>query len=196
MNDLMIAILAAGASARMRGADKLLAPVGEMPLLRRVALTALELGCPVIVTLPPDRPLRHAALAGLDLRLLEIADAAEGMAASFRGVARAAGHASGVMTLLGDMPELDAADLQTVRAAWDGTGVVRGASIDGVPGQPVILPRHLFPALAALTGDTGGRSVLAGEDVRLIPLPDQRAVTDLDTPEDWAAWRARTGCRT
>ncbi|PJE36025.1 nucleotidyltransferase family protein, partial [Pseudooceanicola lipolyticus] len=30
-----------------------------------------------------------------------------------------------------------------------------------------------------------------GDRVQLVPLPGQRARADLDTPEDWAAWRAR-----
>ena len=34
-------------------------------------------------------------------------------------------------------------------------------------------------------------ALLARHPVRLHPLPADRAVTDLDTPEAWAAWRAR-----
>jgi CTP:molybdopterin cytidylyltransferase MocA len=41
-----------------------------------------------------------------------------------------------------------------------------------------------------LNGDRGARIVLEGETVRVLPLPGRRAVTDLDTPEDWEAWRA------
>jgi molybdenum cofactor cytidylyltransferase len=46
-----------------------------------------------------------------------------------------------------------------------------------------------------LTGDTGAREVLKrhSDRVHLVPLKGDRALTDLDTPEDWAAWRARGG---
>jgi molybdenum cofactor cytidylyltransferase len=43
----------------------------------------------------------------------------------------------------------------------------------------------------SLHGDQGARAVLAQEDVGLIALPGQNAITDLDTPEAWAAWRSR-----
>mgnify|MGYP006184317219 CR=1 FL=1 len=40
--------------------------------------------------------------------------------------------------------------------------------------------------------DEGARSVLVRHRarLRLVPLPGHHATTDLDTPEDWAAWRA------
>jgi molybdenum cofactor cytidylyltransferase len=46
-----------------------------------------------------------------------------------------------------------------------------------------------------VTGDEGGRSVLAAhrDRVERIALPDDHAVLDLDTPEDWAAFRASGG---
>lgn len=188
--ELVIAILAAGASSRMRGGDKLLEPVGGVPLLRRIVCEAGCLGTPVLVTMAPDRPARRAALAGMDARVIEVAQAREGIAASFRAAVASAGAAEGLMVVLGDMPELDRQDFSRVREAWDRHTVVRGSTEAGQPGQPVIFPRRLFPALAALRGDSGGRDVLRGEDVVLVPLPGQKAVTDLDTPEDWAAWRA------
>lgn len=193
MSGLVVAVMAAGASSRMRGRDKLLETIEGVPLLRRVAVAALTLGAPVFVTLPVQAPARRAALDGLDVRDIAVPRAAEGMAASFRAVVAQAGAADGLMCVLGDMPEIEGADLAAVAADWDGSKVARGASDDGMPGQPVLFPRRLFPALSRVRGDTGGREVLRGEAVRLVPLPGRRAVLDLDTPEAWAAWRARTG---
>jgi molybdenum cofactor cytidylyltransferase len=69
----------------------------------------------------------------------------------------------------------------------------RGASVDGRPGHPAIFPADLWDALAAITGDEGGRSVLQAhkERVRVVPLPGEMALLDLDTPEDWATYRGR-----
>ncbi|TMV59202.1 nucleotidyltransferase family protein, partial [Thioclava sp. BHET1] len=108
-----ILIPAAGAARRMRGADKLLEPVGGTPLLRRQAQLALATGQPVLVTLPVPEGARGAALAGLDLTRLPVPDAAEGMAASLRTriAARPAG-AAGVLILLADMPEIEVEDLR------------------------------------------------------------------------------------
>ena len=190
--NVVILILAAGASSRMRGSDKLLELVDGTPQLARITRFAGETGAKVLVALPPDRPARSAAIAGL-AEALPVPDAATGMAASIRaGVARAGG-AAGLMILPADMPELSTADLAAVLAAFDASPdqICRGASAHGMAGHPVIFPARDFPALAALHGDTGARSVLQAQAARitLIALPDQHALTDLDTPEDWAAWR-------
>lgn len=200
MTDCTILLPAAGASSRMRGADKLVQPVGGQPLLARQARAALATGAPVIVTLPPPdhpfSPARLAAIGGLALARLEVAGAAEGMAASIRtAVAALPAATTGLLILLPDLPELDTEDLQRLLAAHEaapGT-ICRATAEDGTPGHPVLFPARLFPALAGLHGDQGARAALAGERPLPVPLPGRRATRDLDTPEDWAAWRAETG---
>jgi CTP:molybdopterin cytidylyltransferase MocA len=191
-----ILLLAAGASRRMRGADKLLEPVGGEPLLRRQARAAVAAGAPVVVTLPPAAGARRAALEGLEVLHVPVADAAEGMGASIRaGVAALPAGATGVLVLLADLPEITADDLRTMldrhRTAPD--AVLRATAEDGRPGHPVLFPARLFPALGRLTGDAGAREVLGPEAVVPVALAGERAVTDLDTPEAWLAWRARGG---
>jgi molybdenum cofactor cytidylyltransferase len=188
----VLLLLAAGSSSRMRGGDKLLEDVGGEPMLARSTRAAIATGFDVIVALRPDRPDRERALEGLAVRRVPVLDAAEGMAASLRGAVAAAPQGVAVAVLLADMPEIGAADLRALVAAFEAAGgdtVVRAASEDGRPGQPVIFPARLRPDLLALTGDAGGRDILRREEVHLVPLPGRRALTDLDTPEDFAAWR-------
>ncbi len=196
MGGIVILLLAAGGSTRMRGADKLLEEIDGEPLLRRHARAMAGLGLPVIVTLPPRPSGRRDALEDLDVQMVEVADAASGMAASIRAGVRAAVDASGLVLLPADMPDITSGDVQRVIgvfAAEDGGRIVRGTTPDGVPGHPVIFPARCFAALSALTGDIGARRVLQGEDVVEVALPENHALTDLDTPEDWAAWRRRRG---
>ena len=40
--------------------------------------------------------------------------------------------------------------------------------------------------------DKGAAAMMEGERVEFVALPGRRAVQDLDTPEDWDAWRAET----
>ncbi len=177
----------------MRGADKLMEDVGGEPLLRRSAREALATGLSVIVALRPDRPEREAALEGLAVARVVVPDADRGMSASLRAAVAAAPVGAPVALLLGDMPEIRREDLMALIRAFEGAGgdtVVRAASEDGQPGQPVIFPARLRPDLLALTGDAGGRDILRREEVMLVPLPGRRALTDLDTPEDFAAWRS------
>ena len=157
---------------------------------------AAATGHPVLVTLPPSARARAAALRGVDgICVEEVAEAAEGIAASLRRGARWARQrgARALMVVLADLPDLRTCDLTAViraHAAAPGR-VVRATDAQGTPGHPVILPARLFPALEQVTGDAGAGALLRDEAVTALPLPDHRATTDLDTPEAWAEWRAR-----
>lgn len=188
-----ILVLAAGSSSRMRGGDKLLEPIDGLPQLTRITTAALATGCPVTVALPPDRPARAAALQGLPVTLITVANPGAGMAESLCRGAEALPHGP-LLLLLADLPELTGADLTGFVQDWATTpeAILRGAAEDGTPGHPVGFPADLRPELLQLTGDQGARDVLQRhrQRLRLCRLPGTHATTDLDTPEDWAAWRA------
>ena len=193
-------VLAAGASRRMRGADKLLEPVAGLPLLRRVAEVALASQADeVMVVLPPAGEARRAVIDGLGVTPVVAAEAAAGMASSLRaGLAALDPAAEAVVLLLADMPEIGAAEIDRVIAGFDpeeGREIVRATAEDGTPGHPVLFGRRFFESLAALSGDTGAREVLraAPDFVTEVPTRGRAAVTDLDTPEAWAAWRVGRG---
>jgi CTP:molybdopterin cytidylyltransferase MocA len=98
------------------------------------------------------------------------------------------------MMLLADLPEIDAADLRRVLAARADhpDAILRGAAADGTPGHPVLFPARFRSALMHLSGDRGARDLLRDHaaEVQLVRLPGRHAIADLDTPEDWAQWRA------
>jgi CTP:molybdopterin cytidylyltransferase MocA len=192
-----ILILAAGASSRMRGSDKLVQPIKGIPILRRVAQTAVATGMPVLVALPPGANERRAALAGLSTRVVDVPDAAQGMSRSLvRGVKAlgdtARADADGLMVLPADMPGFTTEALDNLISQFQAQPdrICRGGIADGTPGHPIIFPSDLWPELAQVTGDEGGRAVLRAhpDRVTVLALPGQMAVLDLDTPEDWAAF--------
>ncbi|MFG6591208.1 NTP transferase domain-containing protein [Sulfitobacter sp. 1A12157] len=192
---LPVILLAAGAATRMRGRDKLMEDIGGEPLLRRQARLARGIG-PVTVALPPAPHPRYRVLSGLDITPLPIPEAAEGMGASLRrAFATLPLDTPAAMVLLADMPALEASDLSHLAAAVDLTGetlIWRATTEDGKPGHPIVFAAALFDQLKQLHGDDGGRAIVraAADRMQLVPLPGQRARRDLDTPEDWAAWRA------
>lgn len=193
-----ILVLAAGASSRMRGRDKLLQHVRGKPILRMVTEMALSTGAPVIATLPSKAAARRDALAGLQLRIVEVPDASHGMSRSIsRGLSAIVdpGPVDGVMILPADMPGFSTKALADLisRFRAEPDLIWRGATSDGTPGHPAIFPRDLWPDLTKITGDEGGRSVLKrhADRLRVVPLPGNMAVLDLDTPEDWAAYLGR-----
>ncbi|MDG4648407.1 nucleotidyltransferase family protein [Roseibacterium sp. SDUM158017] len=196
MADPSFLLLAAGRATRMRGADKLLEPVpaafGERPLLEVMARRCLRAGATRVV-LGPGQDARRALLAPLEVEVVDAPEGA-GMAASI--VAGVTGLTDAVLVVLADMPDVTASDLHLLIALSRQAprAILRAAAQDGTPGHPVLFPADLLGELQALTGDTGARDVLRRHSgrVHLVPLKGRRALTDLDTPEDWAAWRAGT----
>lgn len=195
-----ILVLAAGASSRMRGRDKLMQPIRGKPILRMVADIAVATGAPVVVTLPPAAEARRKALADSAAAIVDVPDAALGMSRSIvRAVAAISalgpGPEDGVMILPADMPGFSSKALADLisRFRAEPELIWRGGTTDGTAGHPTIFPRDLWGELAKITGDEGGRSVLQrhGDRVRVVPLPGRMAVLDLDTPEDWAAYLGR-----
>lgn len=190
-----ILLLAAGASTRMGGRDKLLEPVpgGEALLVDR-ARVALATGAPVLVALPPRdaAPARWACLEGLPLIRVVVERPERGLSASLgTAVAALPQEAAGALVMLADMPEITVGDLAALMAEWDGATIRRAATADGTPGNPVLFPAAELSRLAGLTGDRGARDLLQAEaeKVRLVTLPGRHALTDLDTPDDWLSWR-------
>ena len=71
----------------------------------------------------------------------------------------------------------------------------RGATEDGKPGHPIVFDAALRPEFAELAGDGGGEVLVARHRDRqvLVRFADDIARRDLDTPEEWAAFRTETG---
>jgi len=182
-------LLAAGSSRRMAGRDKLLEIVEGLPLLRRQALAILsaDIG-PVAITLSPDRAARREAIADLAVTILSVPDAGTGMSASLRAAAVWA-HDQPLMVCPADMPDLTAEDFAAMASAYRGAPL-RATDCGGRAGHPVVFPPELLPMFTRLTGDEGARSILRAHPPDPVALPDRHATTDLDTPEDWEAWRA------
>ena len=195
---LTILILAAGASERMEGRDKLTLPVDGLPMLATMIERAQGTRSPVLVALPPDNPTRAAIVADCDAAPVTVRDAALGMGISIaRASAARPRGTSALMILPADMPALTRDDLRAMKQAWveaPGNAILRAVSKDGHPGHPVIFPAACFNALEALQGDLGARGVIEGHDGPIIDvaIPGAHALLDIDTPADWAAFRGTT----
>ena len=187
-------LLAAGASTRMRGRDKLLEDVDGNPLLSHVisVLEASRLDSLHIV-LPPqaEAPKRHALL-GARIPVIA-ADCATGMAASLRaGLSSLPQEVDGAMVVLADMPAVQATHVNRLIDRFQPHSIVRSVTPDGRPGHPVLFARRYFDSLMALKGDVGAKEIVRGAQGHVIDVvtTDEAATLDLDTPEDWAKWRS------
>ena len=190
-------LLASGASKRMKGTDKLLEKIDGMPLLRRSALACMPdvITC-VLAVLPEGDRARRAALDGLEVRILENPAPEAGIGHSLaRAVTALPAGTEAALVHLADMPDIRAEHVAALCSAFPPRApraILRAAS-GTRPGHPVLFGRAHFPALSRLRGDRGARGLIAaqGAHLRLLPLPGRAALTDLDTPGDWAAYRAR-----
>jgi molybdenum cofactor cytidylyltransferase len=191
-------ILAAGRSTRM-GTNKLLEPLGDRPLVRHVAESALSSKArPIIVVTGHESAAVEGALAGCDLRFERNPDFAQGLSTSLRvGIAAVPEDAEGVLVFLGDMPLVEAGLVDRVIAAFrDHPGRLAAVPVhSGEWGNPVLLSSALFGAVGTLEGDAGARKLITAHRDAIIEVPveSDAVLTDLDTPEALAKARMAWG---
>ena len=115
------------------------------------------------------------------------------MQAGLRAAAAAAPGASAVLVGLADQAGLDPRAVAAVLWAVAGGGgdafVAAYSDAPEVPGHPVALGAALWPAVAAVEGDVGARTILRHLGPRLVsvPLPGSWRPFDCDTPQEYAA---------
>ncbi len=180
-------ILAAGLSSRMAPASKLLMNLGDRPLMRHVAQTAIDAGLnPVTVVVGHDGDAIRAAAEGLPLRIVANDDYEEGVASSIRaGVRAIAAEVDAAVFLLGDMPLVAPRHLRPLLAAF-AAEPDRGICIPtyrSKRGNPVLWSARHFPQLLALSGDQGARVLFPAFDEQIVEveMPDDGVLVDVDT---------------
>jgi molybdenum cofactor cytidylyltransferase len=190
-------VLAAGQSRRMGTLNKLTINIDGKPMLRRVveAVTAAA-AKPVIVVTGHERKHVEATLAGLSVETVFNPDFAEGLSTSLkRGLTSLPATVDGAVICLGDMPLVNAHDLDRLVAAFN---PVEGRAIvvptrRGKRGNPVVIGKAFFTELAGVGGDIGARDVIAAhpEQVVEVEMGSDGVLTDIDTPQALAKLAAK-----
>ncbi|HEY7091776.1 MAG TPA: molybdenum cofactor cytidylyltransferase [Ktedonobacterales bacterium] len=185
-------ILAAGRSSRM-GSHKLLLPYKGRPIVNWVlAAACASQADPIIIVLGHEAQQVDAALRA-ERWFLAIHNPwyVDGMSTSLKiGLAATPKDVEGAIILLGDQPLIteEIINAMVAESARDPDAII-AASYQGRRGNPVLFPRQYFAELETITGDEGGRSVLARhpQQVRLVEINDALAGVDVDTPEEYQA---------
>ena len=181
-------ILAAGGSSRL-GRPKQLLEFKGRPLLDHIVQNALSsnLG-EIIVVLGAERGRIRVLMDLSKVHVVENDRFADGQSTSVVvGLNNVDSHAAGVLFLLGDQPGVTADVIGTIVAAFDGDPqTIVMPTWQGTPANPVLFGRSYFPQLRKLTGDEGGRSIVAqaGDRVHLVPM-DLPVPQDVDTEADY-----------
>ena len=142
---------------------------------------------PVLVVTGHRAAEVQAALAGRPVRFVSASDYADGLSASLRaGLAAVPASALAALVVLGDMPLVTGGTIDRLIEAFDpdeGRTIVVPAH-DGQLGNPVLWDRRYFPAMMALTGDSGARKLLRQHADAVTELGvDATVLRDFDTPE-------------
>jgi len=180
--DLVVAILAAGASRRLGHAKQLVAIDGE-PLLRRQCRCALSAKIGDVVVILGSNADRHrAVIANLPVEVRVNDEWREGLAATLRcAVDVAASHQAALLVLPCDLYRIVPEDLRALRDAWRLSPSTPCATRVGRwAGPPAILPIQYHGHVLELRGDIGARSLLAHATAIVNP----RAIFDLDSADD------------
>lgn len=179
-------ILAAGQSRRSGLSHKLRATFDGVPLLRRTCETVLQAGfSKALVVLGFEQENFAAQLASLPVQTVHNPRFTDGLSTSLQaGIHALDDDADGVLVALADMPGLTAADIRKLVDAFKragGTALVR-ATDNGKRGNPVILPRMVFPEIFKLRGDVGAKPIVEGFEGMVIDVEIGAAASqDVDT---------------
>ena len=179
-------VLAAGRSTRMGATNKLLADVGGRPMVRHAVEAALASQArPVLVVTGHMAAQVSAACAGLDVILVPNPAYATGLASSLKAAIAALPSAcNGALILLGDMPHITSAHLDSLIAAHARDAIVVPVHT-GRQGNPVLWPAKYFPELLQLEGDAGAKRLITAHSSNVceLDLATDAIFADVDTPE-------------
>jgi len=198
--DLLIILLAAGASRRFGDANKLLADIDGDPLAARVARTVRDAFpsarvCAVVSDGDEGRAVSAILKPHVDGTVIN-PNAHTGLASSLRtGLTCVEPGTLGAMVVQCDMPNLTGALLERLANAFDANearNIIVPVTTKGAYRTPVVWPARLFDELRQMTGDQGGKPLLQrhADAVHTVPLGDDDLASDIDTQEALAEWRA------
>ncbi len=196
-------IAAAGVSARF-GANKLLLPFGESSVVRTTTSQALHSQArPVVVITGHEQPAIMRALAGLSVTFVHNPDYRAGeMLSSIKVGLDALLHSDAppdaALIALADQPLIPPAMFDRLITAFArGCGAIIAPRVghDGPRGHPVLIERHLWPAVLALPTGANVRDVLAArpQAVTHLVVNTDVVLRDVDTP---AAYKEAVQCLT
>ena len=191
--------LAAGASTRMRGSDKLLKKIDGVPLIQGALDEALKLNFPVFVTVPAHGEKRKLIISKTNAVVIEVKNADLGMGHS---IATGLTHITenfnfhSLAICPSDLPGLSASSLKKLMNYFikKPDMICRPAKLGkSVMGHPVIFPKNYFEELKLIEGDLGARNILNRNEKNLnrFETDDDSYFIDLDTVEDFNNWTSR-----
>lgn len=193
-------VLAAGLSSRLAPDHKLLRRLDGRTVIARTLglLGEARIGSIGLVLGHLSEEIgRAAAASGVAFAPVRVPDPAAGMATSLaHGIAAAPPGLGAVLVVLGDMPLVRVGTLAMLLERFGqldaGARTIVRPLCRGMPGNPVLWGRAHAGSLGGLTGDGGGRALLAtaGADLVTLETGDEGVLLDLDDEDAFSRARA------
>jgi CTP:molybdopterin cytidylyltransferase MocA len=182
-------VLAAGASSRMGGSQKLVLEFDGRPMIRHAIEAASEGGCHQVVVVYAADEVRDAVDGAAEL--VYNPEAGNGMSTSLRtGLRALRSDMEAALVMLGDQPLVGSRAVSALLRTWRREGsrpaVAMAAGEKPRWTPPVVLSRELWSEMESLEGDMGARHVLDKHPELLDVVPAGGRPDDIDTPGDYA----------
>jgi molybdenum cofactor cytidylyltransferase len=178
-------VLAAGGSLRLGQPKQLLRQAGQ-PLVRRMAIAALEAGCAPVVVVVGNRSEQVAsALEDLPLTIVPNDLWEYGIGGSICAGIEALREGHAAVLLACDQPSVDREVIVRLIAVHNQTGLpIVASAYDGTLGIPALFAHQFYPALTSLLGDQGAKSIIARHRDQVAAVPFAAGAIDIDVPDD------------
>lgn len=182
-----VAVVPAAGFAERFGSDKLLAKVGERPMIEATVRSLTEGGAKkVVVVVPPDSDALRAALKGMDgVTVVTNRSRERGMFSSIQaGVREAQGDP--ILVLPGDQPWVEPATVAALLERYEKEPAIISPRFNGKRGHPVVIPgKYKDEIVGAPEGVTLHEILRAHASERIdIDVADKGVVRDVDVPGD------------
>ena len=182
-------VLAAGSSSRM-GKPKQTLQLEGGPMLERVlqTLRQTKVGRVVVVLGAHSSVVRGWVKFGKE-KVVVNPRFKEGMSGSIRLGLAEAEEADAAMIVLGDQPFVSPGTIDRIIDAYvSSRSPVVVPVYHGRRGNPVLFDRSLFPQIRRIRGDVGAKSVVSGNEDKLLQVDvnDEGILVDIDTPSDYS----------
>jgi molybdenum cofactor cytidylyltransferase len=190
-------VLAAGASYRMGGAKQFLEVEGRPLLVRTLDAVARSGAHPIAVVLGANAGAIRTLIDESSVMVVINPDWASGMASSIRsGISALIAEAPALEAVLVtpcDQPALTADVIRQLVELNRRTGLIAAARYNGRVGAPAVFGSRHLGAIMALKGDEGARRLLNSGPLEVATADLPELGFDIDTPADYAAWKAKHG---
>lgn len=182
-------ILASGLSRRM-GADKLLLPVGGVPVVERVIAAACKSCLEEVILVCSSDKVSEIGEKYM-VKIVKNNAPEMGQSHSLRlGVENSSRSSDGYMFLVGDQPFINENIINELIENFEAGKCSAVVPLyNGQRGNPVIFASRLREKLLNISGDTGGRVLLKEmeEGIITVSFPDGKPGMDIDTREEYEA---------